>query len=133
MADTPLGREAYELMKLGALKGLSIGYRPTELGRPAMQDGAKRLIKAAKLGEVSIVASPMNTLAGVTAFKSGDELKAEIKTLSELGLVLREAVGWSRSQTEAVLSNFQAKASQGEPDVAEIVAALRRNLSILQG
>lgn len=111
LADTQLGREAYTLMKMGAMQGLSIGYRVTELGRPAMQDSARRVIKAARLGEVSIVASPMNTAAKVLSVKSADE----IMTIRDLEHSLRDA-GYSKSDAVRICARFQAKADQGEPD-----------------
>lgn len=133
LLPTTKGKDAYIALKAGAINGLSIGFRPTEFAMRAKPEEPRRTLKAVELIEVSIVGMPANGKARVGDVKSGDELKAEITKLSDLGDVLREAAGWSRSQTEAVLSNFQAKADQGEPDVAEIVAALRRNLSILKG
>jgi HK97 family phage prohead protease len=133
LLPTTKGKDAYIALKAGAVNGLSIGFRPTEFQMRAKPDDPRRTLKSVELVEVSIVGMPANGKARVADVKSGDELKAEITKLSDLGDVLREAAGWSRSQTEAVLSNFQAKADQGEPDVAEIVAALRRNLSILKG
>lgn len=131
--DHSVGRDLYVALKGGAIGGLSIGYRAKELGRPPMGAAERRQIKAASLVEVSLVNDPMNQAARFTAVKSADDLKQEIKTLSELGKLVREATGWSRSQVEAVMSNFQAKSDQGEPEqeAADVVALLRRNLSIL--
>jgi uncharacterized protein len=133
LLPTTVGRDTYIALKAGAVSGLSIGFRPTEFRMRSKPEEPRRTLNAVELLEVSIVGMPANGKARALSVKSGDELKSEITKLSDLGDVLREAAGWSRSQTEAVLSNFQAKADQGEPDVAEIVAALRRNLSILQG
>lgn len=132
LADTQLGREAYTLMKMGAMQGLSIGYRVTELGRPAMQENARRLIKAARLGEVSIVASPMNTAAKVLSVKSADE----IMTIRDLEHSLRDA-GYSKSDAVRICARFQAKTSQGEPDgdAASLAAinAADRLIAIIKG
>lgn len=133
LLPTTLGNDLYILLKGGAIKGLSIGYKVTDSVGRIRPDDPKRRIKSAILSEVSLVNDPMNPEARTTSVKSADDLKAEITKLSDLGDVLREAAGWSKSQTEAVLSNFQAKANRGEPDVAEIAAVLRRNLTILQG
>jgi HK97 family phage prohead protease len=110
LADTQTGREAYTLMKMGAMQGLSIGYRPTELGRPSMQDNARRLIKSARLGEVSIVANPMNDKARVLSVKADD-----VMTIRDLEHLLRDA-GYSKSESLRICAKFQAKTSQGEPD-----------------
>lgn len=131
--DHTLGRDLYVAMKGGGIGGLSIGYRAKELARPPVGAAERRQIKTVSLVEVSLVNDPMNSLARLTSVKSADELKQEIKTLSALGDLMREALGWSRSQTEAVLSNFHAKSNQGEPEKEEaaLVAIIRRNLSIL--
>ena len=133
LINNSVGRDVYPTLKAGGIGGLSIGYRVKEVGRPAMGAEERRQIKTAALYEVSLVNDPMNLAARFTSVKSADDLKNEIKTLSELGHLLREAMGWSRSQTEAVMSNFQAKSAQGEPDkeAAAIAALLRRNLLIL--
>lgn len=131
--DTTMGIDAWKAAKAGAINGLSIGFRPTEFALRAKPEDPRRTLKAVDLVEVSLVGMPANAKARTTSVKSADDLKAEITKLSDLGDVLREAAGWSKSQAEAVLSNFQAKANRGEPDVAEIAAVLRRNLTILQG
>lgn len=137
LLPTTDGRDTYIALKAGAINGLSIGYRVTEHVMRSNPEDPRRRIKAADLVEVSIVAMPANGLARVQAVKAmagktADELKAEITRLSDLGDLLREAAGWSRSQTEAVLSNFQAKAARGEPGGDEaILAAAERLLKSL--
>jgi hypothetical protein len=61
------GREAYELLKAGALDGLSIGYSVAK-ARVA-RDGVRELTEI-KLWEVSLVTFPANEAARVTAVKS---------------------------------------------------------------
>jgi HK97 family phage prohead protease len=118
LLDTNQGMDTYKALKAGAITGLSIGFRPIEYALRSKPDEPRRTLKSVDLMEVSVVGFPANDKARVLSVKA-DDLKQEIKTLSALGSVLREAAGWSRSQTEAVLSNFQAKASQGEPDGEE--------------
>jgi uncharacterized protein len=132
--DHSIGRDLYVALKGGGIGGLSIGYRVKEFGRPAMGAEERRQLKSVALHEVSLVNDPMNGMARFTAVKSADALKQEIKTLSALGDLVREALGWSRSQTEAVLSNFQAKSKQGEPDAeaAALAAAMMRAAKTLK-
>lgn len=132
--DHTLGRDLYVALKGGGIGGLSIGYRVKEFGRPAPGGMERRQLKSVALHEVSLVNDPMNGLARFTGVKSADALKQEIKTLSALGDLVREALGWSRSQTEAVLSNFQAKSKQGEPDTeaAALAAAMMRAAKTLK-
>lgn len=64
--DFVKGRIAPQL-KIGAIKGVSIGFRIKE--REHRKDGI-RVIKTAELYEISIVNIPANPLASVTGFKS---------------------------------------------------------------
>ena len=61
-------REAYALMRAGALDGLSIGYRTVLSDREA-KTGVRRL-RDVDLWEVSIVTFPMQEAARITDFKS---------------------------------------------------------------
>jgi len=63
--DTQKGREAYSLLKQGAIKGLSIGYDPV---KKEYKDG-KRILKEIKLYEYSVVTFPAQPLATVIDVK----------------------------------------------------------------
>jgi len=63
--DTQKGKEAYSLLKQGAIKGLSIGYDPV---KKEYKDG-KRLLKEIKLYEYSVVTFPAQPLANVLDVK----------------------------------------------------------------
>jgi HK97 family phage prohead protease len=66
LLSDPTGAKAYNLLKNGVLKGLSIGY---DTMQESFQDGV-RLLKELRLWEVSIVTFPMNLSAGVTSVKN---------------------------------------------------------------
>lgn len=66
------GREAYDLIKAGALEGLSIGYRP-DVYRLDPQTGVRHIIQV-DLFEVSLVTFPANEAAGITVVKSDGAL-----------------------------------------------------------
>lgn len=66
-------REAYELLKAGAVKGLSIGYRTI---KSDVQEGIRKL-RELQLFEGSLVAVPMLPDAQVTAVKSEDGADTE--------------------------------------------------------
>ena len=75
LADTARGNEARVLAKMGAIKGLSVGYRVKSATRDAK---GVRKITAAYLGEVSFVTVPMNQKARVTSIKSkGKTMESE--------------------------------------------------------
>jgi uncharacterized protein len=64
--DTQQGREVYALMKMGALTGLSIGYRAVK----SMKDSSGvRHLQQIDLIEISLVTLPMNTFARVDVVK----------------------------------------------------------------
>ena len=64
---TARGREVHELMKSGAVDGLSIGFRTVRAARKG-SDGIRRIL-AADLWEISVVTFPMQPGARVTSVK----------------------------------------------------------------
>jgi len=64
--ETQRGREAYALLKQGAVKGLSIGY---DVVKDSVQNGVRKLLEV-KLWEWSLVTLPANPKALVTAVKT---------------------------------------------------------------
>jgi len=100
LAPTPLGDEIRTLLKMDAVKGLSIGYVEREADYD--QQG-RRLIKDAELWEVSVVSLPMNPLAQVAHAKSRLSKQGEyVPTAKEFERTLREA-GCSRKVAKDIL------------------------------
>jgi uncharacterized protein len=64
-------REAYDLVKAGALEGMSIGYSPVSFDFEP-KTGVRR-IHEVSLWEVSLVTFPANAAAGITVVKSGNQ------------------------------------------------------------
>lgn len=85
------GAEAYEMVKAGAMDGLSIGYRTVK----SMDRNGRRVIMQADLWEVSLVTFPMQPLATVDGVKSAD------MTARDLEWSLR-AAGFSRTEAKAI-------------------------------
>ena len=108
--NTAKGRETYELMKMGALDSLSIGYQTVddEYDRAANV----RRIKAVDLWEISVVTFPMNPSATISAVKAEDMTERDFERL-----LTREA-GFSRSQAMVIISQG-FKALKGMRDAAE--------------
>lgn len=107
---TQRGAEAYELMKMGALSGLSIGGFSQKADYDQKTD--IRTIKEFDLMEVSVVTFPMNDSARVAAVKSIEE----IGDLSGAESYLREAGGISRSEAKAMVSRIAAIARREVED-----------------
>lgn len=101
---TQLGAEAYELMKMNAISGLSIGFQTREDSYD--QKLGIRTIKKGDLYECSLVTFPMNDESRVAAVKTIEE----IGDLSGAESYLREVGGVSRSQAKALVSRIHALA-----------------------
>lgn len=98
---TSKGREGYELVKMGAMDGLSIGFRTVQ----DQMDGDIRRIKAIDLYEVSLVTMPANSLATVTGVK-GEMTERQFEAL--LG-----DMGFSRWDRKIIIAGgFKAWAGQ---------------------
>ncbi len=93
---TQRGAEVYELMKMKALNGLSIGYRTKDFTLGAKTDKARRTLNAVDLIEVSPVTFPSNTKATITSVKS------ELNTIRDFERFLRDEGGFSISQAKAI-------------------------------
>lgn len=64
-------REAYDLIKAGALSGMSIGYTPKK-HRFNPKTGVREIYEV-ELWEISLVTFPANSAASISAIKRGEE------------------------------------------------------------
>lgn len=95
--DTTRGKEAFALLKMGALNGLSVGFISKQWSYDTETD--IRTLTEIDLWEVSIVTFPANEKARVTNVKSADEAD----TPKDAEKILREA-GFSKSDATAFVS-----------------------------
>jgi HK97 family phage prohead protease len=86
---TQKGKEVYELMKMGAIDSMSIGYRMKPDGYKYDPKDKRRIIKEVDLMEVSLVTFPMNPKAKVTKVKLAE------MNVREIEHYLRDAGGMS--------------------------------------
>lgn len=68
--DTIKGKETYSLLKMGAIDGLSIGFKAKKTGR----SGSARLLQEVELHEISVVSLQMQREATVDQVKSIEEI-----------------------------------------------------------
>jgi len=125
---TQRGAEAYELLKMKAISGMSIGF-VTEEEKFDKATGINTLSKLT-LWETSLVTFPANSSARVSAVKSIEEMK----NLGDAENRLRDA-GFSRSEATAFVSRVK-RLGQGDPDGDNAVKALieavkRRNEALM--
>jgi hypothetical protein len=122
LADTPLGNEIHTLLKMDAVRGLSIGYQTTDADYD--RDG-NRVIKQADLWEVSVVSLPMNPLAQVQHVKSQLSAAGEyVPTVKEFERILRNA-GCSRSVAKLIA--YKVRSLEDEDDDGEMSELSLRN------
>ncbi len=132
LAKTPLGDEIHTLLKMEAVRGLSIGYMANEVD---YDKEGRRLLKQIDLWEVSVVSLPMNPLAEVTHAKSQLSASGEyVPTAREFERILRD-VGCSKTVAKTILSKVHGRDDRGtrRDDGDEAIAAIetiRDNLRI---
>lgn len=124
--DVPLAREAWALLKAGAITGLSIGYNTLQAEVDRQRNVL--LLKEIDLWETSLVTFPANEQAGVT----------HIKTIREFERFLRDS-GFSKNEALRIASSgFKARRDaddEAEEDggAALIKAAILKNIRIIKG
>lgn len=108
--------EAHELLKAGAVKGLSIGYMPKawEWSKDDNGDSIRHL-KEIDLWEVSLVTFPANEAAVVTSVKS-------LESIRDIEETLRDA-GFSRSEAKSLISRVKDLQREAEIKGAALEAA----------
>lgn len=109
---TKLGAEAYELLKQGAIDGLSVGFMTKESEYD--KERGVRVITKADLYETSLVTFPANEAAKIFAVKSFNELAPK-----EVEAKLRDEFDLSREQAKAFMAKGYSAVSQREVDDQE--------------
>lgn len=122
---TTRGAEAYELLKMGALNGLSIGFVTREDSYDKVS--GVRTLKKVDLWEVSLVTFPANDASRVSNVKAVDS----IKTLSDAEAYLRDAGGLSRREALALVARIKSLHGRSDSDeLGELAALMKRNTSL---
>lgn len=123
---TARGSEAYELMKMGALTGMSIGYRTRDDSYDRVT--GVRSLKKVDLVETSLVTFPMNDASRVSAVKAIEELDS----LSEIERHLRDVCGMSKSEATAMVSRVKSVISRSDSgESADLSKATRAAQAVL--
>lgn len=118
LADTQLGNEIHTLLKMKAVRGLSIGYQTVE--SEFDKDGVRKL-KEVDLWEVSPVSLAMNPMAKIDAVKSRLSAAGEyVPTEREFERLLRDA-GCSRKLAEVMAAKFC-----NDPDISGMLDGQHR-------
>ncbi|MBL4837379.1 MAG: HK97 family phage prohead protease [Kordiimonadaceae bacterium] len=115
------GEEAYELLKMGALNGLSVGFITKSDERDAVT-GIRTILKA-ELLEVSLVTFPANELARVTMVKAATLSKRELEKK------LTQDAGFSVSVARALMRDG-FKGLTTTPDAGDTPLMVKQLLSL---
>lgn len=115
--DTTAGRDAVALMRMGAIKGLSIGFMTND--DEYDDKTGVRTIKSADLWEVSLVTFPMNPEAQVASVKSVQEIDEMNEVDAERWM--REAFGASRQEAKALIHRLKALGARRQAEEVEAV------------
>ena len=117
---TQRGSEAYELMKMKAISGLSIGFIPQD-EQFDRKTGVTTLIKV-DLWETSLVTFPANDAARVQSVKSIEE----IENLRDAERFLRDS-GLSKRESVAIISRVKslARSDSGVDELAPLIEAMK--------
>lgn len=125
---TQRGAEAYELLQMKAISGLSIGFLTREDSYD--QKTGVRTIKRADLWECSLVTFPMNDDARIEVVKSMEQI-TDFKSAEHY---LRESGGLSRSEAVAFVSRVKSlmqRDSAEDAEAKQLIQALQRRKSAL--
>ena len=107
---TQRGKEVYELMKMGAIDGLSIGYKVDAKGYDYDERGKRRKLKEVDLMEISAVTFPMNPKARVRKVKGAEN------TIRDWEEMLRDVGGLSRNESKMGAKALTQALSQRDVD-----------------
>ena len=125
---TQKGRETYELLKMGALDGMSIGFKadPQKQGYNENKRGV-RTLKEVDLMEISLVTFPMNEEAMVQS------VKGNLKSIRDWEKILRDAGGLSRTEAKIGAKALAESLNQRDADQnKQLVALLHKVASIIK-
>jgi hypothetical protein len=130
------GGEVAELIKMGAVEGLSIGYRTQEYEMD-MDEGSRKLTKL-DLWETSVVTFPMNELAGIYAMKADEitqrDLERAFKNMGHSNRMAKAMAGGAWKARAEVLRDADAGVpEQVQRDVDELKALLTETLQTIGG
>lgn len=117
--DTAQGKEAYALLKMGAINGLSIGFMSVP-GTSVYKDDGVRVLTQIDLWEISLVTFPANEKARVTNVKSSDQLA----TPKDAERVLRDA-GFSKADATALVSRVMRMGEERSDSADSAAVAIK--------
>lgn len=125
LSDTQLGRDAYTLLKDGALSGLSIGF-VTRKSKVDNESGIRTLTDV-QLWETSLVTFPANDAARITGVKADD---GALPTEREFERWLRREAGFTEAEAKTIIAKgyrqVRREAMPSEEACGDLLESIRR-------
>ena len=123
--ETNCGKEAYALLKVGAISGLSVGFVTKAYTYDTETD--IRTLTEIDLWEVSLVTFPANAKARVTNIKSSDDIGAP----KDAERILRDA-GFSKADATAYVSRVMRMGEDRRDAAKSTAIALQAAQRLIQ-
>tara|TARA_Y100001973_G_scaffold22839_1_gene34119 strand:- start:1171 stop:2319 length:1149 start_codon:yes stop_codon:yes gene_type:complete len=121
---TQKGRETYELMKMGAIDGMSIGFRANPEKQTYNESKRTRTLNEVQLLEISLVTFPMNERAIVQSVKGE-------KSIREWETILRDAGGLSRTEAKVGAKALMDALNHRDDDTKQLADLIYKVANIL--
>ena len=121
---TQKGRETYELMKMGAIDGMSIGFRANPEKQTYNESKRTRTLNEVQLLEISLVTFPMNERAVVQSVKGE-------KSIREWETILRDAGGLSRTEAKVGAKALMEALNHRDDDTKQLADLIYKVANIL--
>jgi uncharacterized protein len=114
-------------MRHGTLDGLSIGYalKKGDYAPSDKVEGGRIIKKVSVLAEISPVTFPADKKARINLSSIKSELE-EVVTVRDLEYFLRDAGGFSKSVTEAIIAKAKQVHAKGDPSQGTLEEAVRQ-------
>lgn len=116
--ETQKGKEAYALLKMKAVRGLSIGFSVPKGGEEYDSKSEINNIKQVNLWETSVVTFPANRDAQVTAVKAALD-NGVFPDVREFEQFLTRDAGFTRSQARIILNEGYKALIKHDADLVE--------------
>lgn len=134
LSDTECGRDAYTLLKDGALTGLSIGFSLYPNGYSVDEKTGVRTLTAIKLWEVSLVTFPACDPARVVGVKAED---GALPTEREFERWLRREAGFTEAEAKTIISKgyrqVRREAMPSDEALEDLLGSIRRFGAVATG
>lgn len=119
--DMSMSNDVGAALRHGTLDGLSIGYalRKGDYSPSDKVEGGRIIKKVSQLSEISPVTFPADRFARINLSSVKSELDG-IETIRDFEHFLRDAGGFSKAVTEAIIARVKGMFAQGDPGAGDL-------------